>query len=212
VPRKNEPPLKQSSGTPRPRRLLRFSLASLLLAVALICVSVSHFRVTRENLRLKQENERLRVDLGYLNITDKDKVYLRRLETFEELTWRFRVFLPPNKRYRFSEDLGKVTSSSTMEQHDTQFTLTVAIRRNPDGEWRLKTTRPGHGTTSSIDSDIVQRVIALDDTNLLRRDQEELDPDKPIRLVGQQKKGEFRVWIDLTDRHADTGLPMVPRK
>ena len=68
------------------RRLVpRISLLSFLLLSTLICVAVSHYRLMQENKVLNQRNDDLVREIGYLIVDDRNKIYVRQLESFEEL-------------------------------------------------------------------------------------------------------------------------------
>lgn len=114
-------------------RLPRFSLLSFLLFAGLICVSVSHFRVVSENHELKRKNSDLENELGYINVADPDAIYIRKLETLDELTWRFRVCLPPKNTYMLHMKYSGGASGMSLKQRPDQFTLSVGIRKTVNG-------------------------------------------------------------------------------
>ena len=65
-------------------RFGRFSLLSFLLAVSLICVSASNFRLGRDNQLLKKKNDELMTEMGYLVVHDPTKIYMRPVEKQED--------------------------------------------------------------------------------------------------------------------------------
>ena len=86
------------------RRRLRFSLRTILLLVVIIALGVAQIvamrrvrEVTAVNRRLAEENEKLRGEVGYLEVDDRTKVQVVRIPTLDEFTWRWKVYLPPGK-------------------------------------------------------------------------------------------------------------------
>ena len=183
----------------RPSRFFRISLLSFILLVSLICVSVSHVQVTRDNVTLRQRVTDLEDDLGFIKVEDPDKVYVRQLESVESLTWRFRIYLPPNKRYMIKNKIGRGGSGSSL-QLDEQVTLTVGLkpsqRVSPDG-WEFRYVMPGRAGGGMADAQAVSRMLASDvfEWAKMRHDTREFAADSEIELLSLSK-GEVRVWLE----------------
>lgn len=190
-----------------PRRLLRFSLLSFLLVVTVICLSVSHYRVTRENRQLKQENDQFKEELGFLRIEHPEKVYVRRLESVEELTWRFRVYFPPEKRFMlYTRAHPRSSGGHGLPKYDQQFTLTLSLQRRADGQWRLKTMLPNSSGDLNSDAEVVERISHSILPLGVRDRPQEFNPDQPIDLV-RLLDGDFHVWLE----PFTPGKPALPK-
>ena len=123
------------------RRFTRFSLLSFLLLTGLIGVTASHFRLTADVRQLRRKNKELRNELGFLDVTDPMKVYVKPLESLDALTWRVRVYLPPNKPFHLQVahewvDVGtpRIASGTGPISSSGEFTLTAGQSRR---EWQM---------------------------------------------------------------------------
>jgi hypothetical protein len=128
-------------------RRVRFSLRALLLMTALLCTVASHTWTSYELHKLRQEAQRLRDELGYLTIKDGDLVHAIALAPEEGSTtkrWRWRLHLPPGRRfrlyYKFSElpvDGLPRGNDGFLEDLPGAATLTASAVREPTGAWRF---------------------------------------------------------------------------
>jgi hypothetical protein len=110
--------------SPRPIRKswLRFSLASLLLFTALICVTTAYLLQRRQLHRSEAEIRQYRIDLGLLDdrpgvlvIDDSTKVHVAALPTPRALQWRWRIYLPPGKQWTARVEQGRDNSIEYLE-------------------------------------------------------------------------------------------------
>jgi hypothetical protein len=168
---------------------------SLLLLVSLLGVSVSHFRASRTIQRLEAERAALRNEVGFLKIEDESKAYVRSLGSLNALTWRFRVYLPPDGNYRVcsafqyaepgfpeAKRTGRVFSGGG------EFLLTAAFHRSGNGDWVLRISTPWVG------SQIPDRAGQLDwlsepwadKSPIITTDQKSFAPDQPIPILRLQ--------------------------
>jgi hypothetical protein len=106
----------------RPPRFLRFSLLSLLAMAALACFAAAYYGVVRRHAaaqrqvaELKETTARqaeqivaLQTELGHLTIEDRSKVHLLELPTPGGREWKFRVYLPPGKKWRLCSSQGPI--------------------------------------------------------------------------------------------------------
>jgi hypothetical protein len=111
-------PLKADVSSQPPRAStsrfgLRFSLLSLLTFAAMACVAAAFYGTRqreaaavrrmeslRAQVKMQQiQIERLRAELGYLTIYAKDKVHLLQLPTRDQHHWKWRVYLPSQRRW-----------------------------------------------------------------------------------------------------------------
>jgi hypothetical protein len=178
------------------RRLVpRISLLSFLLLSTLICVSVSHYRLMQENKALKQRNDDLRREIGYLVIDDRNKIYVRQLESFEELTWRFRIYLPKKTGYALHIRASNTSwNSMGLNPRESEFPLTVALRRQASGEWRLNWTIPQSSGSNGADKQIAERFWQSNNFVSMRSEQKEHGPQMPVDLIGNAKS-DLHIWI-----------------
>lgn len=118
----DDPPRIQTDGVPRWKRLretaavlvVRWRLSSMFLWIAcgagLLACLQSGFRAhtaERESARLRSEVVRLRRELGWIHVEHRDHVYALGVVALDEMTWRWRVYLPPGE-YRLYANCGRV--------------------------------------------------------------------------------------------------------
>ncbi len=77
-----------------PRRL-RFSLLNLALLTTVIAMAIVIWRQAAEITGLRK----LHSDAGFLSVTDREKFHAVFVPTYDELTWRWRVWLPKGRHY-----------------------------------------------------------------------------------------------------------------
>ena len=140
-----------------PRRL-RYSLLTLLLATAIIALSVTVALLYREVGPLRQEVRRLRDEVGYLSISDPTKLHAIQVDTSEELTWKWRLWIPEDQGYRLRSEGGEVPKSgypssgvtiSRLKSGETW--IEYRIRRDPkSGELRGSMRTPGFAAGSDV--------------------------------------------------------------
>lgn len=78
----------------------RFSLLTLLLLTTIVALAVSLAILYRDFLPLQAEVARLRKELGELRVDDPSKLQAIRVETDNELEWKWRVWIPEGTVYR----------------------------------------------------------------------------------------------------------------
>src|SRR5687767_718661 len=85
---------------PQPKTVRRwtFSLRTLLLVGVVIALSVSHFMTTWRLKQATEEIQQLRSEAGYLEVTDKQRIYALQVPTVENMLWKWKVHLPPDRR------------------------------------------------------------------------------------------------------------------
>jgi len=134
------------------RRRLRFGLRTILLLVVIIALAVAQItairrvqQVTAINLRLAQENKKLRVEAGYLEVEDPSKVAVLQLPQLDELTWRWKVYLP-NGRWLAKHRLREIPvkgggtirdSGSAALDGGREVLVAASVRRGANGEWQF---------------------------------------------------------------------------
>jgi hypothetical protein len=157
----------RAGNTGKPRRLRpRFSLATLILAATIVCLLVAlwatsrRLQETRLELALAQDElQKYRNELGYLTISDSNKVHAIGVRTPGRLRWRWRVYLPENRRFRLHTVTGGVPKdgiaapgkrtgmSSTIQSGECL--LHAYVERGHNGKWLLFVDKPsGSGSVS----------------------------------------------------------------
>jgi hypothetical protein len=151
-----------------PRFRPRISLLTALLLMTVVCMAIVIVQLWREVAPLRAEVRRLRSETGFLSIDDPKKAYAITVPTFEEDTWKWRIYLPPGQRYtlqmksgHFPPSYGRRTREwlQTLTHHGSgtsladnnltgEFTLESKLIQQ-DGRWLLKSryTKDDHGTT-----------------------------------------------------------------
>jgi hypothetical protein len=80
----------------------QFSLLTILLLMALVASGITIVLLWREVGPLRAELRSLRTELGFLNIEDPTKAHAIALQTSETRIWKWRIYLPPNVKYRYA--------------------------------------------------------------------------------------------------------------
>ena len=157
---------------PRGRRgWWQFSLLSLLLLFVIACLIAGYVgqsrrmeEARRELARRDETIKRLRQELGIdedaesaLTIDDPSKLHVAALPAWEEHVWRWKVYLPPEKKWKIGiEVLEKATPEQPLEIVNGSFSnvhgageliMEARMSRDLEGIPRL-TARLGRGTIS----------------------------------------------------------------
>jgi hypothetical protein len=151
-----------------PRRA-RFSLLSLLLFTALVCLGISHFQTSRKLQETQQALAVANSELGSLTVEDQGRYAALSLPTFGPMQWRWRLHLPQGRRYRLrwaadnnvpESGIPQVPRSNQIELLDQYakpiatgepFILTMAVHKNNAGKWVLQAVLPTRSTAINID-------------------------------------------------------------
>lgn len=128
---------------------LRFSLKTLFLSLLFACLIGSNVFTSYRLKQLHEENVALRKETGRLVVKDPAKLNIVAVPTYEDLTWRWRVHVPPGDGERICFATQQIpqrgydtgTSSTTLRPGD--YLLTATIRRNRHGDWALTFGHPG---------------------------------------------------------------------
>jgi len=138
----------------------RFSLMSLMLFAALLCVSVAHWRLRQEHSAITLDRERLRDELGYLAVYNAEMAYVREGHAYEPLTWKYRVYLPDGEYWLYTKEgtIPKPSSSgqptgSTGPLAGGLFTLTISFRKH-DQRWHMGLSAETVGTSKPLTDEV----------------------------------------------------------
>jgi len=126
---------------PHPR--FQFSIRWMLVAIAFISVLGSHVFTSWKLKQSREEVGRMATELGRLTILNPNTLNVLALPTFEDMTWRWRVHVPSATKYRVLVSTQEIPSSGIPSDHGTtelapgEYIVTVAVRRDRLGRWRL---------------------------------------------------------------------------
>ena len=192
------------SNVPSSPRRARFSLHTLLLVMAIVALAMAQFvalrrirEVEARNQELFNENVKLRVEAGYLKVEDRRKMAVLRLRELDELTWRWKVFLPKGIWVIHSET-SKIpqTGLTKPTKYDAfggnqEISLAASVRKGADGRWEFVTDFGGLGRRRDLAKShalVAPRRTGNEESVSGSGKQETLDPDKPIVLLRLRPK------------------------
>lgn len=89
-----------------PRPHLRFSLLTFLFLTTIVAMAIVLMMQWREMGPMHAELRRLRAETGQLAIDDPQKAYAIAIPMVDDDTWRWRIYLPPGRRYALYEYSG----------------------------------------------------------------------------------------------------------
>jgi hypothetical protein len=126
-----------------PRRI-RFSLRALILAAALLASAIGNVLLVWQRGRLKRKVRAYEKRLGVLHVTDRSRVHVVARPTVEDRTWRWRVWLPEDEEFFLCYGMGEIPNTDfplrygySHIERGKEVDVTVALRRNIDGDWSL---------------------------------------------------------------------------
>lgn len=138
---------------------LRFSLKSLFLSLLFACLVGSNVFTSYRFKELHDENLALRKETGRLVVKAPAKLNIVAVPTYEDLTWRWRVHVPPGKGEKISlsgdriPPRGHSGSYSSTTLPPGGYLLTATVRRNHLGKWTLIVGHSGGTCTTSINEE-----------------------------------------------------------
>jgi hypothetical protein len=91
---------------PRPR----FSLLTTLLLTTIVGLAIVVTLFWREIGPLRAEVRRMRTELGFLTIDDPDRACAISVPTYEDDTWKWRIYLPVGGQYSLCTSSGHLPS------------------------------------------------------------------------------------------------------
>ncbi len=210
--------------TPPGRRLrLRFSLLNFMLLVTIICLGVGLWSQSRERAKLWDEVQKWRKEAGYFEIQDTQRVHAVRLPSIEDLTWRWRLYVPAGKQYKLHHMQGEIpreTGGSTTGHgwevlESGEYVVTCAIRKSARGTWQLVFHTPSGRDASGIDDEYLgwlqspghtSQATGVQDGVKLKRNEEPLVllhlralPNATVDVSGSQSLGSSNFPGGATD-------------
>jgi hypothetical protein len=143
-----------SESDPQSVRWPQFSLRTTLVLFIVLAVGVSLWlskKQADENRRLQEENQslhaQLRGVLGELEIKDADRNKLQAIaiRTLEPMTWKWRVYIPPGRKFNLHHEIRGVADNNLPDRGSFcgpipagEQIMTVALRKDQakDDEWQ----------------------------------------------------------------------------
>jgi hypothetical protein len=174
--------LSSTNTADRPSRWrFQYSLRSLFLLAFIFAMIVSCFvmywrmKLAEENLmKAEQEMVQLRNVAGYLKVEDKDKFYAIALDSSEENSWRWRVYIPRNRQVKWNVDWldipyegtppirqGMTWSSQlfSVPQDAIEEVVTLSLRKQNGRVWFSLNARLGNSNSVLCDGSIPDKLI-----------------------------------------------------
>jgi hypothetical protein len=164
--RGNDPPM---------RSRFQFSLRSLLLFILIVALALTSVLMYRRMAAAEKEAAKLRNIAGYLNIEDESQIYAIAMETYDLMTWRWRVYLPADHKYIWHystgdisaggipESVGSALDSSTKHK-GRELIVNLALQKTSDNNWYLKLSRKSadearFSTSFSVSNDVMNQLL-----------------------------------------------------
>ncbi len=127
----------------RTYRLTQFSLLNLVLMTTVVALGVTVYLLYQEVAPLRAEVKRLRDEVGELHVEDKSKVHAIRVETDNELEWKWRIWVPVGAIYNlrgFGDEIPNDgfpdTGGTIYLREPGEHVVRWVIKRDPkNGRW-----------------------------------------------------------------------------
>lgn len=112
--------------------------------------------------QLREENFQMRKELGRLVVSDPNKVNIIAVPTYEEMLWRWRIYVPKGKSFQLAALTHQIPQTGFLTAADSESTglikegeylLTATIRPNRNGAWQLMVAAPQSSSGFGIADD-----------------------------------------------------------
>jgi hypothetical protein len=139
----------------------QFSLLTAILLMTIICLTIGVAQLWHEVGPLRREVISLRNEVGRLSIDDRSKIHAIQMRTDEDLTWKWRLWIPDGKQVVVHMQCGDVPRTGVPAPRNTcslgpgEQTFTFKVHQNRSGKsWfaSLESTIGG-GVGTSISPD-----------------------------------------------------------
>lgn len=141
-----------------------------LIVLALVASNLFtswHLYHAQQTTRVQQmEIAMLRRELRFLDTSDQENVHIIALETHQELTWKWRIFIPQGKTQALKSVVGELPqgdfpeTSRLMWLHPGERELTCYVSRSANGEWMQTIRTEVDGMVSDSRSKIPDEQMA----------------------------------------------------
>ena len=138
-----------------PKPSHQISLSTFLLVLSLIAVSLSHINTSYRYWRDEQQFHKLREQAGALKIENRSRIQALVVPALEANTWKWQLYLPPGRTYRFHVELSDVPKQGLppgsprfslfdVPGDDQPQPLTLAVRIDDRDQCQAILMRPRH--------------------------------------------------------------------
>jgi hypothetical protein len=141
----------------RSARRPRISLLSALLLMTILGMAIVIVQLWREIRPMRTELRALRDEVGRLSIDDETKVHAIAVRTSDDLTWKWRVWVPQamnvNLHYRFGQvpKTGVPPAQGGSSLGPGEHWIELKASRDRSGKnWSASLSTPGGGVSTSI--------------------------------------------------------------
>jgi hypothetical protein len=173
-------------------RRLQFSLGRLLMATTLVTLVASHVYTSWQLKQAREKMASMATELGYLTISDPNRLNVIALKTFDEMTWRWRVHVPEGRQYAVCSATSKIPFvglpngrlETTLDPGE--YVVTVAVRADGLGKWKLTIAQPQTSIRTTIDQEDARWLLNCPGYTTEQAGAsgtEAADDDKPFVLV-----------------------------
>lgn len=222
----------ENAGSPGASRV-RFSLRFMIVVVGVGCLVASNLTAMRDITRLREENDRLRSELGYLTIQDRDRFHLVAAPQIEDWKWRWRVYAPPQREFTLFFAASGVGDADKELRFPFflspgEYTLTLAVTPGDGRGSSVKVMDAQRTTTFNLPDGAAQRLGlgqagqepwqgGVDQTVNIEPGGQIvlLEPRSPeSHLYGglpRDALSSWRVWIEETSHNRAIGFPAATR-
>jgi hypothetical protein len=140
----------------------KFSLRTMLLVIAILCLAIPLILQSSKLNRAQVELRQLRDQLGYLTIDDRSKVHIIAVDVDEPNTWRWRMFLPRGVRYTWCLGYGDIPaqgvpkskmdgiSNESYSETDSEVVITAKLRQMDNRDWTLSVSSSIQGSQAQM--------------------------------------------------------------
>jgi hypothetical protein len=143
-----------------PRRV-RFSLRALILTIVFLALAFSHVLTSIQLWKLRRDLQRMRGEVGLLDIQDWSQVHATRITNAEYGRWRFRIYVPPGKKVDLCWNADKSAHGyfprgrgHTQLSEGEQFVM-ASIYQDENGKWKHSVASAGMAMGSEFVGDHV---------------------------------------------------------
>jgi len=157
---------ESNAASPKKSRV-RFSLRRMFVGAIVLTLIASniftswHLQQARQTVHVQQmEINALRKELRFLDTSDKENVHVVALESPHELTWKWRIYVPQDRKLALKSVIGNLPLGDFPENtgfmwiHPGELVLTCMVSRNAIGEWTKTIRIEQDGSTSDVVSTI----------------------------------------------------------
>lgn len=144
----------------------RFSLATLLLIITIIALTIAFFNATSALTKARSELTTLRNELRILDPSETDKMRAIEIPAFGQSQWRWKIDLPDNEKFVLRWAYNDIPADDSMptqidpvfnhpkfyapELPSDEFTLLISAHEQ-DGRWYLGVTTESSSGSGGMD-------------------------------------------------------------